>query len=92
MAKRPTHGNEPFGEPIEPRYAAKVERLGRFLEEVLNRDDPHRRTGFMLVVFQFEDDSGRCNYISNARREDVKQLLREQLARLEEMGTPVGHA
>ena len=91
MAKRPTHGNEPFGEPIEPEYAAKVERLGRFLEEVLNEDDLERRTGFMLLVFRFEDDSGRCNYISNARREDVKQLLQEQLARFEELDVG-GHA
>jgi hypothetical protein len=35
------------------------------------------------MVFPFDSFDGRANYISNARREDVIVLLKEQLARFE---------
>lgn len=45
---------------------------------------PHRETGFVLLVFPFNDARGRCNYISNsADRADVVTLLREQIKRFE---------
>jgi len=35
------------------------------------------------LFFPFEGREGRCNYISNAAREDVLTLLKEQVARFE---------
>jgi hypothetical protein len=49
--------------------------------------------GFIIMMFPMEDHAGRCNYMSNARREDIVVLLKEQLRRFEggaEM--PPGHA
>lgn len=77
MPKR-AERNEEIGEPLEPRYEKTMMKLGARLGEILGPD-----TGFVLLVFPFESDEGRCNYISNARREDVKTLLKEQLARFE---------
>jgi hypothetical protein len=35
------------------------------------------------MVFNFGESSGRLNYISNAERDDVMTMLKEQLARWE---------
>jgi hypothetical protein len=35
------------------------------------------------MVFPFADFDGRANYISNAKREDIVVLLKEQLARFQ---------
>lgn len=44
-----------------------------------------RKYGFILMVFEFGDEhKGRCNYISNARRQDVVQLLEDQLKKFKE--------
>lgn len=50
-----------------------------------------RKTGFVLLVFEYGEKEGRCNYISNgADRADIVTLLKEQIKRFE--GQPdVGH-
>lgn len=50
-----------------------------------------RRVGFLLMVFPFGVREGRCNYISSAEPDDLKVLLREQLAYLEGMPETEGH-
>lgn len=71
--------------PIEPRYREKMIKMARALDRILNGDatGKNRTAGFVLLVFPFDAVQGRCNYISTAGREDVKVLLREQLARFE---------
>jgi hypothetical protein len=71
--------------PIEQAYREKMNQLAHALDSVLNDgatgDD--RKTGFCLMVFPFADFDGRANYISNAKREDIVVLLKEQLARFQ---------
>jgi hypothetical protein len=71
--------------PIEQQYRDKMQQLAQALDSVLNDgatgDD--RKTGFCLMVFPFADFDGRANYISNAKREDIVVLLKEQLARFQ---------
>lgn len=77
--------------PIESKYRELMRSLAQYLDRFFNGpDDMPRKTGFILLAFDF-GDTGRCNYISNANRADVVVLLKEQLARFE--GTPdvVGH-
>jgi hypothetical protein len=43
-----------------------------------------REVGFVLLVFEFGEKKGRCNYISNgADRKDIVTLFREQIKRFE---------
>jgi hypothetical protein len=71
--------------PIDQQYRDKMRRLAQALDSILNDgatgDD--RKTGFCLMVFPFADFDGRANYISNANRDDIIILLKEQLARFQ---------
>jgi hypothetical protein len=72
--------------PVEERYHRKMTAIAQGLDSVLNGDlkGNDRKTGFVLLVFPFGDDSGRCNYISNgADRKDIVIMLKEQIARFE---------
>jgi hypothetical protein len=73
--------------PIEQKYRETMKGLAGFIDGFFNgpTEDRPRKTGFVLLTFDF-GDSGRCNYISNAHRDDVVVLLREQLRRFE--GSP----
>jgi len=70
--------------PIEQKYRQQMNALAGFLDEHFNGASKGnaRKTGFVLLVFDF-GDKGRANYISNANRADVVTLLKEQLARFE---------
>lgn len=70
--------------PIQPQYEQLMRDLANFLDGMFNGDlrGKDRTTGFCLMVFPFDGD-GRANYISNANREDVVTMLKEQLARFE---------
>lgn len=78
--------------PIEREYREKMNHLAAVLDSYLNDDTMPKTTGFVLLVFPLNDHGGRCNYISNGRREDVVVLLREQLARFEGAPDATGHA
>jgi len=69
--------------PIEDKYREQMQRLAQTLDEILNPDQTNKETGFCLMMFDFGDGPGRCNYISNANRAEVVTLLKEQLARFE---------
>ncbi len=73
--------------PIELAYAVKMKALARDLDRIFNGDQQgdDRTTGFVLLIFPFGEAPGRCNYISNAERDDVIALLRQQLAYFEDM-------
>jgi hypothetical protein len=79
--------------PIEGMYREQMERIARALDAAFNRDAANKQVGFILMTFNFGDKPGRCNYISNADRQDIIVLLREQLSYFE--GAPddqKGHA
>jgi hypothetical protein len=72
--------------PIEDKYRDKMVAIAQGLDELLNGEakGPARKTGFVLLVFPFGENEGRCNYISNgANRKDVVAMLKEQIARFE---------
>ena len=67
--------------PLEHQYYAD---LAGALDELLNgqRGGPGRKLGFVLMIYPFDDHSGRCNYVSNgADRRDVVTLMKEMVAR-----------
>ncbi len=74
--------------PIEPYLVVAMNALAKIVDECLNGDLSRdfkidaRANGFVLLVFPFEGHEGRCNYISNANRDDVAVLLKEQVARM----------
>lgn len=37
--------------------------------------------GFFVLVFPFNDDEARANYVSNANREDVVRVMEETVMR-----------
>lgn len=74
--------------PIEPAYHAMMNELANDIDDILNEGlkGEDRKVGFVLLVFNFGDNSGRCNYISNGCREDIVKLLEEQLSRFKNQG------
>lgn len=77
--------------PIEEQYQQEMNDLARLINWTLNEEAHPGSTGFILMVFPFGDE-GRCNYISNADREDIVTLFKEQLSRLEGSPDIRGHA
>jgi hypothetical protein len=71
--------------PIEPEYVEKMNALAHVLDEFFNGTlkGHDRKVGFCVMVFNFGDGPGRANYISNANRDDVVTLLKEQIKRFE---------
>jgi hypothetical protein len=81
--------------PIGDEYIEMMNVIAQALDGMFNgnaRGDD-RKTGFVLMVFPFADQSGRCNYISNgAGRRDIVVLMKEMIARFEGQPEIKGHA
>lgn len=60
--------------PVEPQHVAAMNAVAKVLSEAFK---PY---GFALLVFPMDDDKGRMNYISNARREDMLVAMKEFIA------------
>jgi len=83
--------------PIEPQFEAMMNALAKTIDtidEFFNGkgEDKKRETGFVLMVFPTDHHEGRCNYISNVDRNDVRVLLKEQLAYFEGQAEVKGRA
>lgn len=80
--------------PIEPEYLEKMNVLAGAIDRLFNLDKKgaDREVGFCLMIFNFGEGAGRANYISNANREDVIVLLKEQLARFQGQPEVTGRA
>ena len=84
-------------QPIEPAYRDQMKAVMRAIDEFLNgtpedRNGAPKKTGIVILMFPFGDGAGRCNYMSNASREDVIVLLKEQLAYFQGMPETRGAA
>ena len=79
--------------PIEEKYRDQMRAIVIVLHEYFNGKVPigKAKTAFVLMVFDV-GDTGRCNYIATANREDVVTLLKEQLSRFEGMPDIEGRA
>lgn len=71
-------------QPIEQHLQDMMKALGEGIDRIINCPG-EKQNGFILQIFPLNGHEGRCNYISNARREDVIVLLKEQLSRFEGM-------
>lgn len=80
--------------PIEAAYEQGMKDVARAIDAMFNGPDTgkEKTVAFILMVFPFNNHDGRCNYMSNAKREDVLVLLKEQVARFEGQAEVVGHA
>jgi hypothetical protein len=89
--------------PVQEEFMDTMRGLGRAIDVMFNGPpdeggDMERNTGFVLMVFPFGDELGRCNYMSNAERGDVVRLLKEQIHYFEAeivkeaLNNPRGHA
>jgi hypothetical protein len=70
--------------PIEQAYRDQMNALAQTLDRWFNdnaRGDD-RKVGFVLLVFEFGEKEGRCNFISNgADRKDIVTLFKEMIKR-----------
>ena len=78
--------------PIELKHRDMMNKMAHNLDNFFNGKDVPKHTGFVLLVFPFDDHEGRCNYISNANRGDVVIMLKEQLKRFEGQPEMTGRA
>ena len=72
--------------PIEPKYIETMNALAGGLDEIFNGElkGDDRKVGFVMLVFEFGDNEGRCNFISNgADRNDIVVMFKEMIARFE---------
>jgi len=88
--------------PIQPEYERQMTTIALALDEMFNGEnatpriagvEDKRKVGFVLLVFEFGAEPGRCNFISNgADRRDVVTLFKEMIARFEGQPEMKGHA
>ncbi len=72
--------------PIERQHRDLMNAVAQGLDDVFNgKDCPNgeKKVGFFLTVFNFDEEAGRFNYISNADKLDVRAMLTDVLARIE---------
>ena len=81
--------------PIEAEHRRMMNSIAGVLDEAFNGEakGKDRKTGFVLLVFPFNDHEGRCNYISNgADRKDIVVMMKEQIKRFEGQPEMTGRA
>jgi hypothetical protein len=72
--------------PIQEEYRERMNIVARALDEVFNGElkGQDRKIGFVLLVFNYNETQGRCNFISNgADRKDIVVMFKEMIARFE---------
>ena len=59
-----------------------MDALAMSLDHILNgqtKGEP-RKSGFVLLLFPYDDKSGMCNYVSNgADRHDIVRMFKKQI-------------
>jgi hypothetical protein len=82
-------------QPISDEFYESMNTVARMLDEIFNGENmgTDRKVGFVLMLFPFNGQDGRCNFISNgADRHDVVVLMKEMISRFEGMAQVSGHA
>jgi hypothetical protein len=81
--------------PIEQKHREQMNAIAQVLDQVFNGEakGKDKKVGFVLLVFEYGEQEGRCNYISNgADRRDIVTLFKEQIKRFEGQPEMTGHA
>jgi hypothetical protein len=59
-----------------------MQEIAKIVDLCLNGQETPKRNGFCLFIFPFDGlDGTNTNYVSNAKRDDVKSAMKEVLAR-----------
>jgi hypothetical protein len=70
-----------------------MQELAKAIDLCLNGQETPKRNGFCIFVFPFDGLEGtNTNYVSNAKREDVRSAMKEVLARWEGQPQASGRA
>jgi hypothetical protein len=72
--------------PIESKFRETMNEIAGGLDHIFNGNAKgnDKKVGFVLLVFEYGESEGRCNYISNgANRKDVVAFMKEQIKRFE---------
>jgi hypothetical protein len=80
---------------IQPEYKEKMVALAGAIDELFNGEakGKDKKVGFVILVFPFGNEDGRCNYISNgADRKDIVIMMKEQIKRFEGQAEQTGRA
>jgi hypothetical protein len=86
MKKRTPTEHQLGDQPIQEDLRGSMQAVAKALDEIFNGDlkGEDRKVGFVLLTFNYGEDEGRCNYISNgADRKEIVTLLKEQIKRFE---------
>lgn len=89
MSQSADHG------PISAEMHDLMNGLARTLDDIFNGENcpaGEKKIGFFLTTFNFNEDAGRFNYISNADKRDVHTMLKDILARIEGRMQSAGRA
>ena len=81
--------------PIVEELREKMNFVAGALDKLFNGElrGADRPIGFVLLTFQFGNEDGRCNFISNgAAREDIVVLFKELITRFEGQPEVSGNA
>ena len=71
-------------QPIQAEVVAKMNALGRVIDEIMNDTKGTKQWGFALLVFPFAKEiESRMNYLSNAERDDMIVAMKEFISRYE---------
>ena len=96
MPRMPIEPAHTLGDaPIEAAYHRQMNDVARGLDEFFNGDAkaPDKKVGFVLLLFEYGETEGRCNFISNgADRKDIVVLFKEMIARFEGQAEMKGRA
>ena len=65
---------------LPPRLRGPMVKAAEALNRALNLPfaDAEDTTGFIILVFPFGEEEGRCHLLTNARREEIAGLLLDQ--------------
>lgn len=80
--------------PNDPRFADLMVQVMGAVDQTFNGSarGKDKKVGIVMLVFEYGEAEGRCNYISNgAGRKDIAVMLREQAARFEGQPEVRGH-
>jgi len=87
MLRPPPPPEQRIGDaPIEQEYRNMMQGVAHALDDTFNKGakGADRKVGFVLLLFEFGEAMGRCNYISNgADRRDIVTMFKEQIKRFE---------
>jgi hypothetical protein len=76
--------------PIQPEYIEKMNNMAAMIDRYFNgkKTGMEREVGFVMMIFPFDDRSGRCNYVSNADKADVIRMMKYQIKKFRRQDEP----